>query len=411
MTLPSEFLTLAAASFLAFKIFHEKKLPEIFAAAKGNKLLIFSGLWMLWLGVSAVFSTMPLVSWKYFSVEFGQWFVFFVGMVCYPKFWLPCLRLFIFSMVGVVGFSLTQHYFFDFRPDQSNLAPMPFFPDHTLYSAVLAMLMPFIFPIFKNEKWSARLVFALFLVAIYFSFCRAAWASLAAAAAALALLKLLTIKNLEKIRLPILLSIFAIAVATFFIQKNKNQPQPTADGNARDLASQIRSMANFTTDASNLERLNRYSCALRMAAEKPIFGFGTGTFQFQYLQFQRAEEMTRISVVEPIRQRDSSNFGRGGGAHSEFFQSLAEAGCLGLLFWSLLLGWAVFSAGRGYFFEKNWLFGCIFFSLLTFGLHGVVNNFLHDGRLAALFWGQLAVLARWDYFFPSSKKSSYKVCK
>jgi hypothetical protein len=30
--------------------------------------------------------------------------------------------------------------------------------------------------------------------------------------------------------------------------------------------------------------------------------------------------------------------------------------------------------------------------LLTFFAHGAVNNFLHDGRMAALVWGSVAVL-------------------
>ncbi len=360
-----------------------------------NYLLVFSSLWIFWLAVSTVFSTMPLVSLKYFIVEFGQWMVFFLGIFCFPKLWEKALPLFIFSMVGVVGFSMTTHFFYDFRPDQSNLAPMPFFSDHTMYSAVLAMLLPWVFIIPGRSRWA---IFAIFLVGIFFSFCRAAWLSVAAIG--LIYLGIFLFSNLKIFKkssnfgLAILL--FALFSSVFYLNLNKNTSSP-ADGNARDVASQIRSMTNFTTDVSNLERLNRFRCALRMAADRPIFGFGIGTFQFQYLKYQRPPEMTRLSITEPILERKPSNFGRGGEAHSEYLKALAETGLPGFLIWMAMAGLAVFTCLRGVF-SKNLnenerkIYVVALLSLTTFLIHGLANNFLHDGRVAALFWGQLAFL-------------------
>ena len=34
---------------------------------------------------------------------------------------------------------------------------------------------------------------------------------------------------------------------------------------------------NVSTDASNLERINRWNCAIRMYAERPFLGHGPGT--------------------------------------------------------------------------------------------------------------------------------------
>ena len=36
----------------------------------------------------------------------------------------------------------------------------------------------------------------------------------------------------------------------------------------------LSSVTNISTDASNLERINRWSCAVRMFQEKPILGWG-----------------------------------------------------------------------------------------------------------------------------------------
>jgi len=78
----------------------------------------------------------------------------------------------------------------------------------------------------------------------------------------------------------------------------------------------IESMANITSDASNTERINRWKCALRMFREKPIFGWGPGTYVFQYAPFQFSYDRTIIST----------NFGDLGNAHSEYLGPLSESG-------------------------------------------------------------------------------------
>jgi O-antigen ligase len=151
-------------------------------------------------------------------------------------------------------------------------------------------------------------------------------------------------------------------------------------------------------DVSTLERLNRYSCAWRMAEQRPWTGFGPGTFQFQYLPFQRPEEMTRISISDPARDLHPDQLGRGGGAHSEYLQALAEGGWPALLWWLLLAGTSVFMGVKLYLSaqskESQWFALAVTFSLLTFFIHAFFNNFLHDGRVAALVWGQVVRVVR-----------------
>ena len=83
----------------------------------------------------------------------------------------------------------------------------------------------------------------------------------------------------------------------------------------------IQSAANVTTDASNLERINRWDCAYQMFKKKPVLGFGPGTYAFEYAPFQDPENLTIIST----------NFGDMGNAHSEYLSALSESGIIGLL--------------------------------------------------------------------------------
>lgn len=89
-------------------------------------------------------------------------------------------------------------------------------------------------------------------------------------------------------------------------------------------------------DPSLNERLNRWSCAVRMVEERPVVGFGPGTYEESYGLFQHHLEMTAYSSLRGDR----------GDAHSEFFSCLAEQGVLGLMMVAVLFGATVFSGLR-----------------------------------------------------------------
>ncbi len=390
MDLPSEPLIAVLGIGLGCHVL--KKPSAIWAVFSNHFLMKISAAWVGWLAISACFSTMPLVSWKYWAVEAGHWWVFCVGLALFPNLWLPAFRLFAVSMAALVVYTLVHHSFYDFRADQALLAPMPFFPESTLYAAVLGMMV-FLIPLRSpppplkgrgDVEHTATMspgvelnggVLGLFLTGLFFSFCRAAWISTVLAGSIF-----LLFKYREKWRLFAFTGLVLLAGSLLFGEQILD-----------------RMTKEIGKDVSTLERLNRFSCALRMAHEKPWTGFGPGTFQFQYIPFQKPEEMTRISARAPVLKCNPDTYGRGGGTHSEYFQALAEDGWPGLVLW-LTLTVAVLWTGFNSFFrarttDYQWFVLALMLSLLTFFLHGLANNMLHDGRVAALVWGQIAVVS------------------
>ncbi len=380
-------------------------LGVIWAVLRGGKLK-FAGLawisfaWIAWQTVTTVFSTIPAVSWKYWLVETGQWGVFFIGLYRWPDWWPGLIRVFSISLAGVAVYALIHHgVYYQFRADQANLAPMPFFADHTMYGVVVVMVVlapppspppmgrgawsRFIFSVLNWDRsvtceqaplpmgggdrgGASRALPIVFLLSLCLIFSRAAWLSLLLAVfigAALYFRKYW----------PWFLFAVLLAVSVSFIFREKIS-------------------ARLSADVSSLERWNRYSCALRMAKDRPWTGFGPGTFQFQYLLYQKPDEMTRLSITDPISRRHSGNYGRGGGAHSEYLQALSETGWPGLICWLLLAGSCLIAGIRLFGREKKLVWLALTLSLFSFFLHGLVNNFLHDARVAALVWGQMAVL-------------------
>ena len=78
------------------------------------------------------------------------------------------------------------------------------------------------------------------------------------------------------------------------LEKNK---QDSSD----KISENIQSISNITTDDSNTERLNRWSSAISMFKERPVFGWGPGTFQFQYAPFQKSNPISsRAAQSGPV---------------------------------------------------------------------------------------------------------------
>jgi O-antigen ligase len=152
----------------------------------------------------------------------------------------------------------------------------------------------------------------------------------------------------------------------------------------------VESISNVSSDASNLERLNRWNAALAMFQERPLVGWGPGSYQFEYAPFQRSEDQTIIST----------NNADGGNAHSEYLGPLAEQGVPGLLFVLGLLGFCLhlgFKLHRQLNDpEQARLAMGVFLGLMTYFVHGVLNNYLDTDKASALFWGFFALLLVWD---------------
>lgn len=358
-------------------LIHVVREPRFFTPKPSNVgVLLWLGVgWLGWMAWCAVWSSMPLVSWKYWLVEAAHWWVFAVGMAVWPKLWVLLTRVFPLSMGGVVLYTLIHHARYDFRSDQALLAPMPFFEEHTTYAAAVVFGLLGLARAGLTGRAlhnvQKSILAGLLLLGLSLSNCFAAQVSAVVAALVAAL-----VLTWQRYRVAWLLLTAALcACGLFFGGKIAGKIHDT-----------------LSRDVSALERLNRWHCAWRMAAERPLTGFGPGTFQFQYLRFQQPAQMTRISATGAVTERNPHTYGRGGGAHSEFARVLAETGWPGLL-----LGVAFFVAVLyGIFNRQNWLeeagnaWGLRLSWLLVlvvFAVHGAVNDLLHGACVAVWVWG------------------------
>ena len=390
--------------FIANLLVSHKKYPSKLGNHPISYIIYFSLFWMFF---TTFTSEMPVVSLKYFVSRL--WFVvpfYFVAALMFKK--ISYIKKFywayIIAFIGIIIYTISVHSTFNFDEDAGHWVMSPFYNDHTAYGAALAMYIPVItgfvfFP--KANKWVRAisiLILLLFVIAIILSYSRAAWLSLSVAAVVFVIILL-------KIKFKWIFLVTAVFIALFFsfqhqifdkLEKNKTE-------SSQDIVDHIESMTNISSDASNLERINRWQSALRLFEDRPVFGWGPGTYQFVYAPYQRSKEKTIIST----------NLGDKGNAHSEYLGPLAEEGLLGMLIKLLLVGFVIYTGIKVYIKSKDievkFLSIMTLLGLVTYFVHGLLNDFLDTDKLSIPFWGFIAILVALDVFHLTDSEKRHKI--
>jgi O-antigen ligase len=361
----------------------------------------------VWVFITVLSSEQPFVSFKYFLSRF--WFVvvfYFLGVALFRKFGniQNYLWLYIIALCGVVVFTLVKHSAYNFDQHYSFTIQQPFYVGHGVYAAAIAFFIPllFIYLLYPSKfrlnavAWPVVLaVLSLLLVGLFYSYTRAAWISIAAAVMAL-------VPLLARIRLQSLLIIIVVTavIGILFSSQIVYLMSRNQDESSKDFSEHINSISNIKTDASNAERINRWVCAIEMFKERPVFGWGPGTYKFEYAPFQMAKYRTVIST----------DFGDGGNSHSEYLNPLCEMGLVGMLS-ILYLFYHVLNTGFNLFYTARkprvrLMSLAITLGMITYFVHGLMNNYSETDKIAVLFWGGFAMLTAMDMYHNKSLNNS-----
>jgi len=352
---------------------------------------------LFWILITSFTSTMPIVSFKFLLSRI--WFIvgfYFITAKIFEsgRNIEKYVWLYTFPLLVVIAYSTIRLWSYGLWDKQAaHFVVNPFYNDHTSYGAVIAMYLPFLFGFSFTKIYSPalkvfiRIILAVVLLGLILSYARAAWLSMMAAFGIWAMIRL-------KIRFMPVFTTFLVFISLILIFQSqivmyleRNDTESSAN-----LGEHLSSMSNISSDASNLERINRWSCAIRMFEDKPVFGFGPGTYMFNYAPYQLSADRTIIST----------NSADGGNAHSEYLGPLAESGVLGLISFLILLGTITYTAIHAYSRTmdkrlKTLLMGALL-GLITYFIHGIMNNFLDTDKLSVPFWGFTAMIVAIDIY-------------
>ena len=140
---PTEFFLFGFLFLVGFKIINN---PALFKEIFSHQISYFLFLYLLWMLVCSVTSTLPMVSFKMMLTRLWYIVPFFVfGSVLFIKNSNNIIYFIIaycLSFSFVVVFTLYKHSQYFFSGPSSNWVVSPFFNDHTSYGAMLAFFIP-----------------------------------------------------------------------------------------------------------------------------------------------------------------------------------------------------------------------------------------------------------------------------
>ncbi|WP_324671308.1 O-antigen ligase family protein [Hymenobacter sp. GOD-10R] len=370
-----------------------------------HPLVIILGLMLLWASVSAFSSVDSTKSIKYLLAKtwyIGPFVFVTLNIVQRPA---DLWRLVAFYVVGAsvtVVYTAIRHAGHGFAFDAINPSIQPFYLNHVIYAAVLALLLPYTFyaarstpPGLKRTAWKAAQWLLLFGVLL--SYTRASILALP-----LAGFFYLAIRWRLTALVLIGAAIAALSGALYFVHQNNYMLYaPDYEKTifyGKDFEKHLEATYKLE-DLSGMERLYRWVAAARMISEKPITGSGPATFYPEYKRY----------TVKSFRTYVSDN-PEHSTTHNYFLLQLAEQGLPGFLLFATLMSTALLMVQRLYHhshsLENRRVVLAAGLSLFIIIFHLLLNEVIEVDKIGSFFFIGLAVLMRAEEWIEKEQLSA-----
>ncbi|MCL2246132.1 MAG: O-antigen ligase family protein [Lentimicrobiaceae bacterium] len=403
LSIPAEIIMLLLTLLFFIRLLYDVKLERKIVL---HPISILIYIYLGWMLMTSITSEIPLVSFKFLASKI--WFI----TACYfcviqlirndLKKIITFFNCYAVALGIVIIITSIKFAISGFSKHNMHWIMNPFYNDHTAYGAAIAFFIPLIIALFivdGKTTWKKvhyLLLTAVLLLGFYFSYCRAAWLSIIAAFSVLVAIKL-------RIKFSWLFLGLALLGSTLYYFSDDilyKMGRNTQDSSG-EFTEHLKSISNISTDASNVERLNRWNSAFGMIQDRPILGWGPGTYQFVYAGYQKSKYKTIITT----------NFGDGGNAHSEYIGPCAEMGFPGVIIVIVLMitvcsvGIKAYVRAREKLPKTLALFAVI--ALISYYIHGIMNNFLDTDKLSLPFWSAIAVIVVVDVMSKEKNLKDY----
>ena len=394
MDVPSEPLMLAlTACVFGTLLLGKVRLP---GREWRHPLLLVLALMLLWTATDAAFSVDKIKSIKYLLAK--VWYIapFLLGtllVVRKPSAAWHCAAIYAAGACLSVLYIGSRHGSKGFSFEEINWAIQPFYRNHVIYAAVLALLVPFGLMAQRAATSSMarlawRVALGILLFGLLTSYTRASILSLPIAG-----LFYLSMR-LRLTRVVLLAAALGVAgTVTYFASED------TFMEYAPDYEHTVFNGQNFEKhleatykmqDVSGMERVYRWVAAARMIADKPLVGSGAATFYPEYKRY----------TVKSFRTYVSENPEKST-THNYFLLQLAEQGIPGFLLFVALVATALLAAERLYHQSKHRpdvrrvvLAASLSFVIIVF--HLALNELVEVDKIGPVFFICLALLVRAD---------------
>jgi len=346
-----------------------------------------------WIVLTTLTSTQSNISLKFLAAK--SWYLgalYLLPLLWYK--WRDIMRLskyMIYSTLPLALFVLIKHSQSGFGFVEANFVMAPFFRNHVTYAVFFLFLLPFAWWHMreakqKNEKYRWALIIGFFCIALYFNYTRIAHIGMV----------LLPVSYLiMRLRLSRIFLIAALAVIvglSTWLTTDRNFVKLAPDYSTTIAHKNFEDLLEATLkgkDVSSMERVYRWVAAGFMVAEKPLMGFGPGTFYESY----------RPYTVLAFRTYVSNNEERSG-MHNYFLMLTVEQGIIGVIIFLALWLYALLRAERLAHTHESVsgrrLAAVVYMTMISIGLVHLLNDLIETDKVGTFFFVSLALLVLLD---------------
>lgn len=293
-----------------------------------------------------------------------------------------------FPLLFTVIIVMIRHALAGFSFEAINSVLNPFYRNHVSYAAILVVFFPFIWYAptwvtkYSNKWWLLVGSIAFFLMAIYFTYTRAAYISLFIAIGTYFIIRFRLMK------LVLAGTLIAAIVGLNFVANNNKYLDFSPDFNKTIAHKKFDNLLDATAkgeDISTMERVYRWVAGGHMVKEKPWFGFGPGNFYTYYPQYTVNSFTTYVSD-NPEKS----------GIHCYYLMVAVEQGIIGLLIFLLLCFTVLLKAEQLYHQvsspSKRRLVLMVSLSLVIILSLLLINDLVETDKVGTFFFMGMAML-------------------
>ena len=391
--LPSEPLMILLLACFILTAFTNRLLSASFYR---HPIVILIGLALLWSVVSAFSSVDTTKSVKYILAKL--WYVVAFLFVTGSLFRSTrdaklIIWTFLAPLTLLVAMAIVRHAAIHFSFEDVNSTVVPFFKNHVIYAATVALFLPFTWWVWQQQpaasvrRYLLLGILGLMVFGVIISYTRASWLAIPLALGYAMILRY----NLTKWVLGFTVA-GLIAGALYFTHQNNYQLY------APDFEKTIYNEGNIgkhleatykLQDVSGMERVYRWIGAIRMAYEHPLTGTGPSTFYPEYKKYTISSFRTYVSD-NPEKST----------AHNYFLLTVAEQGVVGLIlyvalcFYALLLGQRLYRTLPDKALRQLAMAATLCLVIILF--HLLLNELIEVDKIGSMFYISLALLLKLD---------------
>jgi O-antigen ligase len=344
---------------------------------------------LVWILATCIQSQNVFTSFKFFLAKL--WYVipfFFFPLAFFQKAddFIKVYRLlykFLFISIFIV---LTRHAFEGFTFASSYDVVRPFFRNHVSYAAISVICLPFVWAFYKIlpsgtfVKRSLWFVLIIFLTGIYFSYTRAAILSVVFAVIAYYIFENRWVKQ------ALIMTFFTAGFLVVYLAIDNKYLDLTPNFERTITHTQFDNLIEATyklEDISSMERVYRWMAGFEMLKDRPLMGFGPGTFYENYKSYSISSFATYVSD-----NPDKS------GIHNYFLMTLVEQGLIGFVIFVLLCvmlllvcedTWHMFKGDKNHFFVI-----AISLSFIIILSMNLINDLIETDKVGPFFFSEFS---------------------